>query len=162
MRLLFLIASLLVAAITVAQTQRASGGADFISVDTPVFVLDHVRVIDGTGTPEKEDQAVAIANGKIQFIGPEASAQIPQAVQRIDRSGYTVIPGLVGMHNHLYYTDSYSLQVVGGKTGEPGVFLAEIPLYGATTLSSRGRNDNTHHRERGAVYRLEDQEPNRR
>ena len=104
MRPLFLIASLLLAAITVAQTQKASGVADFISVDTPVFVLEHVRVIDGTGTPAKEDQAVVIANGKIQFIGPEESAQIPPGAQRMGRSGYTVIPGLVGMHNHLYYT----------------------------------------------------------
>ncbi|HXM11068.1 MAG TPA: amidohydrolase family protein [Terriglobales bacterium] len=146
MRLLFLIASLLLAAITVAQTQKASGVADFISVDTPVFVLEHVRVIDGTGTPAKEDQAVVIANGKIQFIGPEESAQIPQGAQRMGRSGYTVIPGLVGMHNHLYYTDSYAVQVVSGKIGEPGLFIAEIPytaprLYlaaGVTTMRTTG------------------------
>src|SRR6267154_3084020 len=127
MRLLFLLAALLVAAITVAQTQKASGAADFVSVDTPVFVLDHVRVIDGTGAPAKEDQTVVIANGKIQFVGPEGSAQIPPGAQRMDRSGYTVIPGLVGMHNHLYYSDSYTVQVVDGKIGEPGFFIAEIP-----------------------------------
>jgi len=146
MRLLFLIASLLLAAITVAQTQKASGVADFISVDTPVFVLEHVRVIDGTGTPAKEDQAVVIANSKIQFIGPEESAQIPPSAQRMGRSGYTVIPGLVGMHNHLYYTDSYAVQVVSGKIGEPGLFIAEIPytaprLYlaaGVTTMRTTG------------------------
>jgi len=146
MRLLFLIASLLLAAITVAQTQKASGVADFISVDTPVFVLEHVRVIDGTGTPAKEDQAVVIANGKIQFIGPEESAQIPPGAQRMGRSGYTVISGLVGMHNHLYYTDSYTVQVVGGKIGEPGLFIAEIRytaprLYlaaGVTTMRTTG------------------------
>ena len=146
MRLLFLFASLLVAAIAAAQTQKASGSADFISVDSPVFVLDHVRVIDGMGTPAKEDQAVAIANGKIQFIGPEASAQIPQGAQRIDRSGYTVIPGIVGMHNHLYYTDSFTVQVADGKIGEPGLFIAEIPytaprLYlaaGVTTMRTTG------------------------
>ena len=56
MRLLFLIGSLLVAAIAVAQTQKPSGVADFISVDVPVFVLEHVRVIDGTGTPAKENK----------------------------------------------------------------------------------------------------------
>jgi hypothetical protein len=84
MRLLFLLASLLVAAITVAQTQKASGVADFISVDTPVFVLDHVRVIDGTGTQAKEDQAIAIANGKIRFIGPDESAEIPPGAKRMD------------------------------------------------------------------------------
>ncbi len=146
MRLLFLIASLLLAAITVAQTQKASGVADFISVDSPAFVLEHVRVIDGTGTPAKEDQAVVIANGKIQFIGPEASAQVPPGAQRMARPGYTVIPGLVGMHNHLYYTDSYTVQVVEGKVGEPGLFIAEIPytaprLYlaaGVTTMRTTG------------------------
>ena len=146
MRLLFLFGSLLVAAIAVAQTQKPSGVADFISVDSPAFVLDHVRVIDGTGTPPKEDQAVVIANGKIQFIGSEASVQIPQGAQRIDHSGYTVIPGIVGMHDHLYYTDSYAVQVVSGKLGEPGLFVAEIPytaprLYlaaGVTTMRTTG------------------------
>ena len=146
MRFLFLLASLLVAAITVAQTQKASGVADFINVDTPVFVLDHVRVIDGTGTQAKEDQAIVIANGKIRFIGPDGSAEIPPGAQRMDRSGYTVIPGLVGMHDHLYYTNSYALQGVDGKIGEPGLFIAEIPytaprLYlaaGVTTIRTTG------------------------
>src|ERR1700734_1421718 len=146
MRLLFLFGTLLVAAIAVAQTQKPSGVADFISVDAPVFVLDHVRVIDGTGAPPKEDQAVAIANGKIQSIGPAASAQIPQGAQKMERSGYTVIPGLVGMHDHLYYTDSYAIQVKEGRTSEPGLFVAEIPytaprLYlaaGVTTMRTTG------------------------
>ena len=146
MRFLILFAPLLVAGTIVAQTQRPSGVADFISVDTPVFALDHVRVIDGTGTPAKEDQAVVIANGEIQFIGPDSSAQIPPDAQRMERSGYTVIPGLVGMHNHLYYTDSFAVQVVDGKVGEPGLFIAEIPytaprLYlaaGVTTMRTTG------------------------
>jgi len=38
-----LIASLLLAANAVAQTQKASGVTDFISIDTPVFVLEHVE-----------------------------------------------------------------------------------------------------------------------
>jgi cytosine/adenosine deaminase-related metal-dependent hydrolase len=146
MRLMFFFGSLLVAATAVAQTQKASDVADFVSVDAPVFVLNHVRVIDGTGAPAKEDQAIVVANGKIQSIGPAASAQIPQGAQRMERSGYTVIPGLVGMHNHLYYTDSYTLQSVGGKIGEPGLFIAEIPytaprLYlaaGVTTMRTTG------------------------
>jgi imidazolonepropionase-like amidohydrolase len=142
----FLFGLLLVATAAVAQTQKASDVADFVSVDTPVFVLNHVRVIDGTGSPAKEDQAVLIANGKIQSIGPTASAQIPTGAQRMERPGYTVIPGLVGMHNHLYYTDSYSVQVVDGRVGEPGLFIAELPytaprLYlaaGVTTIRTTG------------------------
>jgi amidohydrolase family protein len=146
MRVLFLLGSLLIATIAAAQTPKPSDVTEFVSVDAPVFVLNHVRVIDGTAAAPKEDQAVVIANGKIQSIGPSASAQIPQGAQQIDRSGYTVIPGLVGMHDHLYYTDSISVQVAGGKLGEPGLFVAEIPytaprLYlaaGVTTMRTTG------------------------
>jgi len=146
MRLLFLFISLLAAAIAVAQTQKSPDVAPFVSVDAPIFVLNHVRVIDGTGAAAKEDQAIVIANGKIQSIGPAASVQVPQGAQLLDRSGYTIIPGLVGMHNHLYYTNSISVQVAGGRIGEPGLFVAEIPytaprLYlaaGVTTMRTTG------------------------
>jgi Amidohydrolase family len=146
MRLLVLFGLLLSAAIAAAQARKSIDVAAFVSVDTPVFVLNHVRVIDGTGAAAKEDQAIVIANGKIQSIGPAASAQIPQGAQLLDRSGYTVIPGLVGMHNHLYYTNSIAVQLAGGRIGEPGLFVAEIPytaprLYlaaGVTTMRTTG------------------------
>jgi hypothetical protein len=146
MRVLFLCGWLVAAWIAVAQIPKATDVAGFVSVDAPVFVLNHVRVIDGTGAPAKEDQAVVVADGKIQSIGPAASTQIPPGAQQMDRSGYTVIPGLVGMHNHLYYTNSFSVQVVNRKIGEPGLFIAEIPytaprLYlagGVTTMRTTG------------------------
>src|SRR6202041_1852984 len=146
MRLFPLVGALLVAATTFAQAPKQNDVTEFVSVNAPVFVLNHVRVIDGTGAPAKEDQAVVIANGKIQSIGPAASAQIPQGAQVMDRGGYTVIPGIVGMHDHLYYTDSIAVQVAGGRIGEPGLFIAEIPytaprLYlaaGVTTMRTTG------------------------
>jgi hypothetical protein len=146
MRLLFLFVLLLAAAIAVAQTQKSPDVAPFVSVDAPIFVLNHVRVIDGTGAAAKEDQAIVITNGKIQSIGPAASVQVPQGAQLLDRSGYTVIPGLVGMHNHLYYSNSIAVQFAGGRIGEPGLFVAEIPytaprLYlaaGVTTMRTTG------------------------
>jgi imidazolonepropionase-like amidohydrolase len=127
MRFLFLFGALLVATAAVAQAPKAVDVADFISIDAPVFVLNHVRVIDGTGAAAREDQAVIIANGKIQSIGPAASVQIPQGAQQLDRPGYTVIPGIVGMHDHLYYTDSAAVQRAGGRLGEPGLFIMESP-----------------------------------
>src|ERR1700723_2350892 len=146
MRFVTLFGLLLVATAAVAQTQKAPDVVEFVSVDAPVYVLNHVRVIDGTGASAKEDQAVVIANGKIQSIGPAASAQIPQGAQTMDRTGYSVIPGLVGMHDHLYYTDSIAVPRIGGHIGEPGRFIAEIPytaprLYlaaGVTTLRTTG------------------------
>ena len=146
MRFVLLIGTLLVATVAAAQTPMAPDVAEVVSVDAPVFVLNHVRVIDGTGAAAKEDQAVVIANGKIKSIGPSASVQAPQGAQQMDRTGYTVIPGLVGMHNHLYYTDSISVQYAGGRIGQPGLFIAEIPytaprLYlaaGVTTMRTTG------------------------
>jgi len=153
MRFLFLFGALLLATVAIAQTQKAIDVADFVSVDAPVVVLNHVRVIDGTGAAAKEDQAVMIANGKIQAIGPAASLQIdkPSGAASptpliLDRTGYTVIPGIVGMHDHLYYTDSAAMQRVGGRLGEPGLFVMEIPytaprLYlaaGVTTMRTTG------------------------
>src|SRR5277367_5157780 len=146
MRVFLLVGALLVAATSFAQTPKPNDTTEFVSVNAPVFVLNHVRVIDGTGAAAKEDQAVVIANGKIQSIGPSASVQIPQGAQTMDRTGYSMIPGLVGMHDHLYYTDSIAVQLANGRIDEPGLFVAELPytaprLYlaaGVTTLRTTG------------------------
>jgi len=127
MRSLFLVGWLLIATIAVAQTQKATDVAEFVSVGAPVLVLNHVRVIDGTGAAAKEDQAVVISGGRIQSIGAAGAAQIPAGAMVLDRSGYSVIPGIVGMHDHLYYTDSITVQVAGGRIAEPGLFVAQIP-----------------------------------
>lgn len=139
--------TLFVVTTAVAQTQGSTETAPFVTVNVPILVLNHVRVIDGTGTTAKEDQAVIIANGKVQSIGPAASLQPPSGAQLLDRPGYTVIPGLVGMHNHLYYTASFATQVgPHGELAEPGLILAELPfsavrLYlaaGVTTMRTTG------------------------
>ena len=131
----------------IAQTTSSSDAGSFVSVNAPVFVLTHVRVIDGTGAAAKEDQAIVVVNGKIQGVGPAASTLAPAGAQVFDKGGYTVIPGLVGMHNHLYYTDSVSVQRgPDGKLGEPGLFVMEIAytaprLYfasGVTTMRTTG------------------------
>ena len=127
--------------------QDAPDVAPFISVKAPVVVLNHVRVIDGTGAAPKEDQAIVLSGGNIQSIGPAAASTPPAGAQILDRTGYSVIPGLVGMHDHLYYTDSASVQISdNGELGEPGLFVAEIPytaprLYlaaGVTTMRTTG------------------------
>ena len=103
----WLIAVLLLTGVAVAQTPPPNDTTPFISVHAPVIVLNHVRVIDGTGAAAKENQSIVISDGKIQAVGSSGTVMIPANAQQMDRTGYTVIPGLVGMHNHLYYTNSY-------------------------------------------------------
>jgi imidazolonepropionase-like amidohydrolase len=75
----------------------------FIKVDAPTIVLQHVTVIDGTGAAPQTDQAIVISDGKISAVGPAASVIGPAGARVMDLTGYTVIPGLVGMHEHLFY-----------------------------------------------------------
>lgn len=146
MRRILLLVALLFAMPALPQTLKAPDVAPFISIDSPVVVLNHVRIIDGTGAPATEDQSLIIANGKIQSITPAASAPIPKDAKILDRSGYTVIPGLVGMHNHFFYTSSATVQSASGKLDEPGFLVVELPytaprLYlvaGVTTLRTTG------------------------
>jgi imidazolonepropionase-like amidohydrolase len=85
--------------------QAPSALKAYVSEDSPVLVLTHVRVIDGTGAPPMEDQRIDIEGGKISRV---QSARLKNAYPRnakvLDLTGKTVIPGLVGMHEHLFYT----------------------------------------------------------
>src|SRR5215467_8335348 len=72
----------------------------FVKIDAPVIALEHVRVVDGTGGPPREDQTVVLSHGKIESIGNSPSPGTPpakrrQAVYALDLHGHTVIPGLV-------------------------------------------------------------------
>src|SRR5579884_1877960 len=75
----------------------------FVAFDAPTIVLTGVRVIDGTGAAPKEDQTIVISGGKIESVSASKSTDIPENARVLDRSGYTVIPGLVGMHDHMFY-----------------------------------------------------------
>jgi hypothetical protein len=102
-----------------------------VSVDAPVVALTHVRIIDGTGGPVREDQALVISGGKILAVG--ASLAIPAGAKVMDLTGRTVIPGLVGMHDHLFYPQG------GGFFAEMGFSFPRLYLAcGVTTIRTTG------------------------
>src|SRR6266704_6036545 len=105
----------------------------FVKEDAPVVALTHVRVIDGTGAVPRTDQTLVIANGKITAMGDAASTKIPEGAKVMDLSGYTVIPGLVGMHDHLFYPQG------GGFFAEMGFSFPRLYLAcGVTTIRTTG------------------------
>ena len=76
---------------------------EFVRVQSPKVVLTHVRVIDGTGSAAIDDQNVVIEAGKIAAIQKGADVPATDGIKVLDLRGYTVMPGIVGMHNHLFY-----------------------------------------------------------
>ena len=105
----------------------------YVAVDTAVVALTHVMLLDGTGAAPAADQTVVIRAGRIAEVGPAARVTVPAGAQTMDLTGHTVIPGLVGMHDHLFYTAAGGRAVQMSYTG-PRLYLAS----GVTTIRTAG------------------------
>jgi imidazolonepropionase-like amidohydrolase len=112
---------------TFAQSDRAQ----FIRIEAPLIALTHVRIIDGTGAAPVEDQTIVISEGKILSIGPNIS----EKTQVVDLKGYTALPGLVGMHNHMFFPMGGSPPMYSNMGSSfPRLYLA----LGVTTIRTTG------------------------
>ncbi len=117
---------------------------EFVRVDAAKIVLSHVRVIDGTGAPAVEDQNVVIEGGKITAIQPGADLSAADKATVLDLRGYTVMPGIVGMHDHLFYIARPNLKT--GRRFDNPVVVPQMTftaprLYfagGVTTMRTTG------------------------
>ena len=108
----------------------------FVEVSDDKIVLSNANVIDGTGTPVKENQVVVIEDGMIQQVGSYNNMGIPDADTVIDCSGKTIIPGFVMVHEHLFYSKSIDHQFHTDHMTFtfPKMYLAG----GATTIRTAG------------------------
>ena len=112
----------------------------YVSATEPVIALTNVTVIDGTGSAPQADQTIIIRNGTIAEIGPAARVKAPSGARTIDSRGHTVIPGLIGMHDHLYYTAAGGRSAQLSFTG-PRLYLGTGVTTIRTTGSSSPYND---------------------
>jgi imidazolonepropionase-like amidohydrolase len=109
-----------------------AGLAPFVSVNAPVVALTHVRVVDGTGVPAQTDQTLIIDGARIASMGPFSSTTIPDGARVLDLPDHTVLPGLVGLHEHTYFGGL--ARVTPMNTSGPLLYLA----YGVTTALTAG------------------------
>lgn len=100
----FFMAVALVAPATGQQADELSPGVRaFVSVDEPLFAVTNVNVVDGTGAPAMDNQTILVSEGRIEAMGPADRMSLPPEARVIDGEGHTVIPGIVGMHDHIFY-----------------------------------------------------------
>jgi len=116
--------------------------AEFISTKAPLLALTHIRVIDGTGAPAIDDQVIVIESGRIKSI-VSSKVPLPEGAKEINLTGRTAIPGLVGMHEHLFYTTDAGKRDVAANVSFARLYLAS----GVTTIRTGGtlslENDQT-------------------
>jgi imidazolonepropionase-like amidohydrolase len=107
----------------------------FVKTAVRVFAIAHVRVIDGTGAPARDDQTVVVRDGRIGAVGSALSVNVPPGASVIDGRGRTVIPGLVAMHEHLFYGLDHILYPAAAAFAR--LYLAS----GVTTIRTAGAID---------------------
>jgi enamidase len=125
-------------AFTVLNAQRQFGNQvrNFIKVDAPVVALTHARVIDGTGAPARANQTLIIKDGQIAAVGDADKVTASEGATVIDLTGKSVIPGLVMVHEHLYYPTG------PGVYGQLGQSFVRLYLAGGVTTMRTGGNVN--------------------
>jgi imidazolonepropionase-like amidohydrolase len=121
-------------------------GADvqpFVRVPSGRIAITHVRVIDGTGAAPAGDRTVLIDGARIAGV-QAASDAVPDGYRAIDATGKTLIPGIVGMHNHMFYIARPNLTPEGRADDPlvvPQMTFTAPRLYlanGVTTMRTTG------------------------
>jgi len=131
-----LVAMMASGAVLAQPPQFSNAVRGFIKVDAPVVALTNVRVIDGTGAAPRERQTIVVRNGTIASMGDTARTIAPEGATVIDLAGKSVIPGLVMVHEHLYYPTG------PGVYGQLGESFARLYLAGGVTTMRTGGNTN--------------------
>ena len=105
----------------------------FVAYAQPLLAIAHAQIVDGTGAPPKTDMTMVVRDGRIETLGPSSQVKVPIGATTIDAKGKTLLPGLVMVHEHMFYPS------------QPGIFV-QLPysfsrLYlagGTTTLRTGG------------------------
>ncbi len=108
----------------------------FVRSDAAVIALTNARVIDGTGAAAREGQTLVIRDGRIAALGATGSVAIPEGAETIDLAGKSLLPGLVMLHEHLYYPTG------PGMYGQLGLSFLRLYLAGGVTTMRTGGNVN--------------------
>ena len=120
--------------------------APYIAVQAPTVILARVTIIDGTGAAAIADRNIVIERGKIARIEPGSDPAAVPGTTVLNLRGHSVMPGIVGMHNHLYYIARPNLTPGRQPPFEaplvlPQVMFSAPRLYlaaGVTTMRTTG------------------------
>ncbi len=118
--------------------------------DAQTVILAHVRLIDGTGAPAKDNMFVTIRDGKIVGI-TKAGSDAPSSARVIDYSGKTVMPGLINAHGHLALVCGTQNSATCYTRENVIAELRQYERYGVTSMLSLGVN-------RDVIYEVRDEQ----
>ena len=119
-----------------AQAPPRSGELRFFATyDTTRLALTHARLIDGTGASATLDQTILIERGIIRAVGDSARVSIPAGTQVVNVEGKSVMPGLVMVHEHMFYPSG-----AGGVYNQQTLSFPRLYLAGGVTTARTAGN----------------------
>lgn len=101
----------------------------YINYHEDLMAFTNATIIDGTGNGIAKNQTLIIENGIFKSVGNSAEIEISENATIINLKGKTVIPGIVGMHNHLHIPRFPDVSEIAAK-----LYLAS----GITTVQTCG------------------------
>lgn len=122
---------------TAAETEPSSRQipdalAPYVSVNAEKVLLTNVTILKGDGGDPLAGHAILIDGETIAAVAPVDDIVAPNDALVMDLAGYTVMPGIVGMHNHTHMPGNPLLAYTA-----PRLYLAG----GVTTMTTAGSAD---------------------
>ena len=136
MKKLFLqIVTLFIAFPILGQNSLSNETKSYVTFERGSYLLQNLTLIDGTGNAAKSNQDILIVGDKIEKVGVDLS--IPEGATVLNMEGKSAIPGLVMLHEHLFYPKTTPEQIYGVDQMSysfPKLYLAA----GVTTMRTAG------------------------
>ena len=109
-------------------------------ITRPITVIEHVRVIDGTGRAPIENATVVIDGDKIVSVSTKKPLTVAKGAKVIDATGETLMPGIINAHGHLGLVEGAKNSATAYTEENVLAALRAYERYGVTTMLSLGCN----------------------
>ena len=109
--------------------ELAQNALNYVKYNSKIIALTNANVFDGNGNSAKTNQTLIFVNGYFQSIGQNSVIDIPKNATIINLIGKTIIPGIMGINNHLHIPHFPFIGVEASK-----LYLAS----GVTTIKTCG------------------------
>ncbi|WP_370478877.1 amidohydrolase family protein [Tamlana flava] len=117
------------------QTSLSKETEAYVSHPKGIYVFQNLTIVDGTGNASKTNQDIIVNGEIIEHIGP--GLPIPENAIVVNLEGKSAIPGMVMLHEHLFYpkaTPGNNFGVNQMSYSFPKLYLAG----GITTMRTAG------------------------
>ncbi len=127
------------ACVLVAVSSIAVRGQLNAPVDPEGPVLyENARLIPGDGSGVIERASLLVANRLVARVGPAGAITVPASVRRVDLSGKTIMPPLIGTHGHPGFQHGLSYSAANYTRETVVSDLARALYFGVSVVQSQG------------------------